>query len=151
MRLLLLVSGICAAIVAVGTRAQAQNYPWCAQHSDGTGSKNCGFATFQQCLADVSGVGGFCTQNRAGSGGRDSHYCLFLAAAGGAGRTSPHGSGFFFSGTETPLTVDWYARSSSLSFFFSWSVRKELVYPGNPRLSVWAEAAPIVRITISVA
>jgi len=46
------------------TPAKAQNYPWCAQYSDGSGgAMNCGFATFQQCLADVSGVGGFCTQN----------------------------------------------------------------------------------------
>jgi len=46
------------------TSAKAQNYPWCAQYSDGSGgAMNCGFATFQQCLADVSGVGGFCTQN----------------------------------------------------------------------------------------
>jgi hypothetical protein len=63
MRFLLLPSVICVAIVGIGTRAEAQNYPWCAQYSDGTGSKNCGFANFQQCLADVSGVGGFCTQN----------------------------------------------------------------------------------------
>ena len=62
MRLLLLVSGICVAIVGIGTRAEAQDYPWCAQYNDGSGSKNCGF-TFQQCLADVGGVGGFCTQN----------------------------------------------------------------------------------------
>jgi len=63
MRLLPLVSGICVAIVGIETRAEAQNYPWCAQYNDGSGSKNCGFTTFQQCLADVSGVGGFCTQN----------------------------------------------------------------------------------------
>ena len=63
MRLLLFVLGICVATVGFGIRAEAQNYPWCAQYSDGTGSKNCGFSTFQQCLADVSGVGGFCTQN----------------------------------------------------------------------------------------
>jgi hypothetical protein len=46
MRLLLLASGICVAIVGIGTRAEAQNYPWCAQYSDGSGSKNCGFTTF---------------------------------------------------------------------------------------------------------
>jgi Protein of unknown function (DUF3551) len=63
MRLLLFVSGICVAIVGIGTRADAQNYPWCAQYNDGSGSMNCGFTTFQQCLADVSGIGGFCTQN----------------------------------------------------------------------------------------
>jgi uncharacterized protein DUF3551 len=63
MRLLLLALGICVAIVGFGNRAEAQDYPWCAQYSDGTGSKNCGFTSFQQCLADVSGVGGFCIQN----------------------------------------------------------------------------------------
>jgi hypothetical protein len=44
----------------LNTPAKAQNFPWC---NDGSGSKNCGFANFQQCLADVSGIGGFCTQN----------------------------------------------------------------------------------------
>ncbi len=24
---------------------------------------NCGFVSFQQCLADISGLGGFCEQN----------------------------------------------------------------------------------------
>jgi hypothetical protein len=35
------------------------------------------------------------------------HYCLFLAAdGGGAGRTSPHGSDFFFSASGRILIVD---------------------------------------------
>src|SRR5215472_11354134 len=34
-----------------------------AIYSDGMGGMNCGFTSFQQCLADVSGIGGFCTQN----------------------------------------------------------------------------------------
>ena len=38
---------------------------------------------------------------------RVSHYCLFLAAAGGAGRTSAHGSDLFFSASGRPLIVDW--------------------------------------------
>src|SRR4029077_6983962 len=82
---------------------------------------------------DEAGCRFFDGPGRREVAGGISHYCLLLAAAGGAGRTSPHGSGFFFSGTETPLIVDWYARSTSLSFFFSWSARKELVFPGNPR------------------
>jgi len=45
------------------------------------------------------------TRRREATGGV-CHYCLFLAAAGGAGRTSPHGSDFFFS-ASVPLTVDW--------------------------------------------
>jgi hypothetical protein len=63
MRLLLLMLGICIGIVVIIEKpAEAQSYPWCAQYS-GDGGMNCGFTTFQQCLADVSGIGGFCTQN----------------------------------------------------------------------------------------
>jgi hypothetical protein len=58
MRLLLFILGIC---VSIGNRAEAQNYPWCAQYMN-DGVMNCGFATFQQCLAEISGRG-FCTQN----------------------------------------------------------------------------------------
>ena len=36
--------------------------PWCAQYS-GKGGSNCGFHSFQQCQAAVSGRGGFCMQN----------------------------------------------------------------------------------------
>jgi Protein of unknown function (DUF3551) len=34
---------------------------WCANYTDQ--SRNCGFATFQQCEADISGVGGICSRN----------------------------------------------------------------------------------------
>jgi hypothetical protein len=34
---------------------------WCAYYADQ--SSNCGFATFQQCQADISGVGGVCSRN----------------------------------------------------------------------------------------
>ena len=47
--------------------AQAQTYyPWCAVYSgrDGGGGTNCGFTSYQQCMATVSGVGGFCERNR---------------------------------------------------------------------------------------
>ena len=42
-------------------RAEAQNYPWCANYSKGCTS--CSFVSFEQCMADVSGIGGFCEQN----------------------------------------------------------------------------------------
>ncbi len=49
---------------ALGTPAAAQNYPWCAQYSgDMGGAMNCGFSTYPQCMATVSGVGGFCIVN----------------------------------------------------------------------------------------
>jgi hypothetical protein len=45
--------------------AQAQNYPWCAVYSGRGmgGASNCGFTSFQQCMATVSGIGGFCQLN----------------------------------------------------------------------------------------
>ena len=63
MRILLVLLGLLAG-TALGTPAQAQNYPWCAYYGgrDGGGT-NCGFTTFEQCLATVSGIGGFCQRN----------------------------------------------------------------------------------------
>ena len=52
-----------SAIVAItlrATAAEAKNYPWCTIYKGGV--MNCGFMTFQQCLATVSEAG-FCTQN----------------------------------------------------------------------------------------
>jgi len=52
MRLLLLMLGISVCVVGIGTRAEAQNYPWCAIYSVGAvGGTNCGFITFEQCMA----------------------------------------------------------------------------------------------------
>ena len=59
----LLLFGVLLATAAIGTAAQAQNYPWCAQYGNGNGGTNCGFSTFPQCMADVSGIGGFCMPN----------------------------------------------------------------------------------------
>jgi len=38
---------------AFANYAEAQNYPWCAIYGDSSGGSNCGFSTFQQCMADV--------------------------------------------------------------------------------------------------
>jgi hypothetical protein len=52
-----------AAVVTAGaldaTPASAQG-AWCAQYN-GRGGTNCGFYTWEQCRAAVSGVGGFCS------------------------------------------------------------------------------------------
>jgi len=61
MRTLLFVLAIFAVTAGVGTTAQAQNYPWCAQYS-GLGGTNCGFTTFAQCMATLA-MGGFCNAN----------------------------------------------------------------------------------------
>jgi hypothetical protein len=36
---------------------------WCAQYGTPGGGTNCGFYSFQQCQATVSGIGGFCMHN----------------------------------------------------------------------------------------
>jgi hypothetical protein len=65
MRLLLLMSGFCIGILCIGNRAEAQNYPWCSQYSEGgEGGRNCGFTTFQQCLENVSGMVAFANATR---------------------------------------------------------------------------------------
>ena len=66
MRLLLIIVGVFAAIVCIEKPAEAQNYPWCAYYDfggSGGGATNCGWATFEQCLATVSGIGGSCGPN----------------------------------------------------------------------------------------
>jgi len=62
MRLLLFLLAIGGAIAWIGTQAEAQNYPWCAQYGS-MGGLNCGFTTVQQCQATVTGMGGFCEVN----------------------------------------------------------------------------------------
>ena len=44
----------------------AQNLPWCAI-MDNDGTTQCNYTTQQQCLATLSGIGGECIQNPAGS------------------------------------------------------------------------------------
>jgi len=60
-----LIAGILFAAIAFSTGAQAQNYPWCAEYGGGEmgGGMNCGFTTYEQCMATLSGMGGFCNRN----------------------------------------------------------------------------------------
>ena len=37
-------------------------YPWCAQYG-GRDGRNCGFSTYAQCRAAISGNGGYCVEN----------------------------------------------------------------------------------------
>ena len=50
--------------------ANAQNYPWCAQYGTRDSYSNCGFVTFEQCRAAISGNGGFCQRNPMFNPGR---------------------------------------------------------------------------------
>ena len=55
-----------------GTPGNAEiTYPWCAQYGEQGGARNCGFSTWEQCRAALSGNGGYCIENpmyRPGAG-----------------------------------------------------------------------------------
>ena len=54
MRLLLFILTVFVAVACIEKSAEAQNGAWCAYYdTGGGGSRNCGFATFEQCLATV--------------------------------------------------------------------------------------------------
>lgn len=58
-----LAAGAALATYAPAT-GQADPYKWCAQYgaTDDLG-RNCGFLTYEQCRAAISGVGGICQPN----------------------------------------------------------------------------------------
>ncbi|MEI9804119.1 MAG: DUF3551 domain-containing protein [Pseudolabrys sp.] len=64
----LLIAGLAIATLAAfaGGSAKAAEYPWCAQYGGrgGGGGRNCGFTSFNQCMATVRGIGGFCVRNQ---------------------------------------------------------------------------------------
>lgn len=63
--------------------AAAIEYPWCAQYSgeDGGGGRNCGFVSWEQCMATVRGMGGDCEPNLFynGSNGPDGRHAKSTA------------------------------------------------------------------------
>ncbi|HTV37788.1 MAG TPA: DUF3551 domain-containing protein [Xanthobacteraceae bacterium] len=64
MKALLFAIASVAAAAALSAPAEAQNYPWCAYYGGREGGgTNCGFTTYEQCMATVSGIGGFCNRN----------------------------------------------------------------------------------------
>jgi len=66
MRSILVLGFSVLALVAGGGASRAEiTYPWCAQYGTGMdgGGRNCGFWTYQQCQAALSGNGGYCVAN----------------------------------------------------------------------------------------
>jgi hypothetical protein len=65
MKTVIFAVGLIIAAGALTNGAQAQNYPWCAVYGGGRGGggQNCGFSTYEQCMATLSGMGGFCNRN----------------------------------------------------------------------------------------
>jgi hypothetical protein len=56
-------TSILLATLLLGTSATSAA-PWCSVYGGAlSGSQNCGFYSYQQCMANVSGIGGFCRRN----------------------------------------------------------------------------------------
>jgi hypothetical protein len=64
MKTLLLVAIALGVAPLTGTPARAEG-SWCAVYSDkdGGGGSNCGFHSYEQCFANIQGVGGVCQPN----------------------------------------------------------------------------------------
>jgi Protein of unknown function (DUF3551) len=46
--------------------AAATEYPWCVEYGGGdagSGGKNCGFVSYEQCMDTARGAGGSCERN----------------------------------------------------------------------------------------
>jgi tetratricopeptide (TPR) repeat protein len=61
MRILVLCSLVATAVLVSVAPAAAKEPAWCAAYRNG--SNNCGFYTYEQCMAAISGIGGFCNRN----------------------------------------------------------------------------------------
>jgi len=59
----LVISAIVFASGAMAGAAGAAEGRWCAIYANAEGGKNCYFATHRQCMADLSGKGGWCMRN----------------------------------------------------------------------------------------
>ena len=59
MRHSLFILAILFGAVAGGAPAGAQGFPWCAIYAK-DGDTHCFFTSYEQCMATVSGIGGFC-------------------------------------------------------------------------------------------
>jgi hypothetical protein len=51
--------------LAAGVSPASAQGAWCAEQGGRNSYTNCGYYTYEQCRAVVSGVGGFCRQNFA--------------------------------------------------------------------------------------
>jgi len=53
---------VVVALLLTSANAHADG-PWCAYYVKG--ATNCGFYSYEQCMADISGIGGSCLRNPA--------------------------------------------------------------------------------------
>jgi Protein of unknown function (DUF3551) len=60
---LFLAATLCGQSRATAEEGTSRTSPWCATYFNGGSTPLCSFATREQCLTTVSGVGGTCSQN----------------------------------------------------------------------------------------
>jgi len=63
MRTLKLASIVMAVVWLSAMHARAEGAPWCVRYGTGLEGANCGFYSFEQCMAALSGNGGHCARN----------------------------------------------------------------------------------------
>ena len=61
-----LIGGLALILIVGGSGTPASAAAWCANYDAST--RNCGFHTYEQCLATISGAGGYCSRNTYESG-----------------------------------------------------------------------------------
>lgn len=65
MRIALVIAALALLIGTCPGHAQGRQYPWCARTIASGYQPSCGFTSFRQCMATVSGQAGDCIQNPA--------------------------------------------------------------------------------------
>jgi len=60
------------ALLCLSTVEASADGSWCAYYGSGHGGTNCGFYSFEQCMAALSGNGGYCARNQFYSSRRDT-------------------------------------------------------------------------------
>jgi hypothetical protein len=66
MRVTLLLVLVGLAVIGLthpGTAQSPYDYPWCALRADRSGAQSCYYASYGQCMAALSGIGGSCIRN----------------------------------------------------------------------------------------
>jgi hypothetical protein len=52
-----------ATVLLINVDGPAQATPWCAWFTGYSYNYDCSYYTFEQCLATINGVGGYCARN----------------------------------------------------------------------------------------
>jgi Protein of unknown function (DUF3551) len=65
-----LLAGFAFLAIAPAAHAQsAYDYPWCAIYANRSGAQACYYASYEQCAATMSGIGGYCIRSPYYRGG----------------------------------------------------------------------------------